>query len=106
MTNHTTTVDKTLSVTGKVTDKNVESITSEGRALALDVFNMPGSSKTVEVKKEEDEDATKLKDALTDLKSTYSQQYAWAAAAPHDGELLFLKGHIFRFAKSGGKEII
>jgi hypothetical protein len=67
MTDTNTTVDKTLSFSGKVTDKNVESITGENGALALDVLSMPGSSKIIDVKKEEDEDGTKLKDALTDL---------------------------------------
>ena len=90
MTETSTTVHKTLSFSGKVTDKNVESITGESGALAIDVLSMPGSSKIIVVKKEEDEDGTKLKDALTDLKSTYSQQYTWATAAHHDGELLYM----------------
>ena len=90
MTDNSTTVAKTLSCSGKVTDKNVESITGESGALSLDVLSMPGASKIVVVKKETDEDGTMLKDALTDLKSTYSQQYTWATAAHHDGELLYM----------------
>jgi len=94
MTDRSTTVDKTLRFNGKVNDKNLESITGESGVLALDGLAMPGSSKHVAVKTEDDEDATKLKDMLTDLKSTYSQQYAGATAPPsHDGELLFFRGH-------------
>ena len=51
-------MDKTLRFTGKVNDKNLESITGESGVLALDGLAMPGSSKHVAVKTEDDEDAT------------------------------------------------
>jgi len=99
MTDISTVIEKQLRIQGKVTDKNVETITGD---LAIDVLTLPGSSKPMAVKQEEDEDATKLKDMLTDLKSTYTHNNIHGQMQPpHDGELLFFRKHIFRLRNQG-----